>query len=173
MRNDVPDPDDFFADTRMSFGDHIEDLRTHLWRAIKGFFLAMALSMCFGHIVLEFIIAPVKDQLHEFYNRRVQTTLKELESDPKLKAKNQPTAFTKLYVVRSQLQAALNGNAGENAPGDPIATAGYARRHGHDDANDQARFKDFAKDNDQSSKHGRLTSQGPANHGTTRKPCVS
>ena len=27
------DPDDFFAETRMSFGDHIEDLRTHLWRA--------------------------------------------------------------------------------------------------------------------------------------------
>ena len=31
------DPDDFFADTRMSFGDHIEDLRVHLLRAVKGF----------------------------------------------------------------------------------------------------------------------------------------
>ncbi len=32
-----PDPDDMFADTRMSFGEHIEDLRTHLLRAIYGF----------------------------------------------------------------------------------------------------------------------------------------
>ena len=39
------DPDDFFAETRMSFGDHIEDLRTHLWRAIKGFNCAS--SPCF------------------------------------------------------------------------------------------------------------------------------
>ena len=34
--NTTPDPDDFFAETRMSFGEHLEDLRTHLWRAVKG-----------------------------------------------------------------------------------------------------------------------------------------
>ena len=34
---DYPDPDDMFADTRMSFGEHIEDLRSHLLRAIYGF----------------------------------------------------------------------------------------------------------------------------------------
>jgi sec-independent protein translocase protein TatC len=33
--------EDMFADTRMSFGDHLEDLRTHLWRAIKGFVIIM------------------------------------------------------------------------------------------------------------------------------------
>ena len=31
--NDPYDPDDMFKDTRMSFGDHIEDLRAHLMRA--------------------------------------------------------------------------------------------------------------------------------------------
>lgn len=30
------DPDDFFAETRMSFGDHIEELRRYLWKAIAG-----------------------------------------------------------------------------------------------------------------------------------------
>ena len=37
----IVDPEDMFSDTRMSFGDHLEDLRTHLWRAVKGFFIAM------------------------------------------------------------------------------------------------------------------------------------
>jgi len=40
----APDPEDFFADTRMSFGDHIEDLRTHLLNAFKGFFIAFIFS---------------------------------------------------------------------------------------------------------------------------------
>src|SRR4051794_35763200 len=30
------DPDDFFVETRMSFGDHIEELRRYLWKAIAG-----------------------------------------------------------------------------------------------------------------------------------------
>src|SRR3954467_10280975 len=30
------DPDDFFSETRMSFGDHIEELRRYLWKAIAG-----------------------------------------------------------------------------------------------------------------------------------------
>ncbi len=38
------DPDDLFKDTRMSFGDHLEDLRLHLWRAIIGFLIAMVVS---------------------------------------------------------------------------------------------------------------------------------
>ena len=56
-----PDPDDFFSETRMSFGDHIEDLRTHLWRALKGFGVALLFSFFIGHIVVQFITAPVEE----------------------------------------------------------------------------------------------------------------
>src|SRR5437016_8194099 len=38
------DPDDFFTETRMSFGDHIEELRLHLWRAIGGLILCLFLG---------------------------------------------------------------------------------------------------------------------------------
>jgi len=34
--NQYNDSEDMFADTRMSFGDHIEELRTHLLRALAG-----------------------------------------------------------------------------------------------------------------------------------------
>ncbi|MBI1915177.1 MAG: twin-arginine translocase subunit TatC [Planctomycetes bacterium] len=66
------DPDDFFAETRMSFGDHIEDLRVHLWRAIKGFFFACILGFFLGPYVLHFIAKPVEEQLQAFYDRRVE-----------------------------------------------------------------------------------------------------
>jgi sec-independent protein translocase protein TatC len=64
------DPDDFFAETRMSFGDHIEDLRTHLIRALVGFTIALLVSFSFGHLVLEFISAPVEEALGHFYDQR-------------------------------------------------------------------------------------------------------
>jgi sec-independent protein translocase protein TatC len=69
MSNDTehPDPEDMFNDTRMSFGDHLEDLRTHMFRAIKGFVIGMLLGIWpLGSYVLEIIMAPVQDQLYEF-----------------------------------------------------------------------------------------------------------
>src|SRR5215470_15439799 len=75
------DPDDFFADTRMSFGDHIEDLRVHLWRAIKGFFFACLLGFVLGKPVLTFIAKPVEEQLQAFYDRRVESIREEMKKD--------------------------------------------------------------------------------------------
>jgi sec-independent protein translocase protein TatC len=109
MSHGVSDPDDLFADTRMSFGDHIEDLRTHLWRAVKGFLVALVLSFCFGHIVLSYITSPVKEQLRVFYDRRVQNTMKELEHNQELQVLNQPTSFSLFVFRRDQLKAALEG----------------------------------------------------------------
>src|SRR5947209_11969374 len=103
MSNGNPkDPDDFFAETRMSFGDHIEDLRTHLWRAIAGFGVALFFSLFIGHYVVKFITAPVKDQLEKFYERRARKIAAEQGKDPKLQSINQPTPFRKIWVPRKQ-----------------------------------------------------------------------
>jgi sec-independent protein translocase protein TatC len=104
-----PDPDDFFADTRMSFGDHLEELRAHLWRAIMGFGVALFLSFFIGHIVVEFITAPVKRELSKFYERRARKVLAEQTSDPAVKQASQRTAFTTIWVPRRQLEAAAKG----------------------------------------------------------------
>jgi sec-independent protein translocase protein TatC len=77
------DSEDIFADSRMSFGDHIEDLRTHLIRALLGFVVGMLVSFLFSGWVVEFINAPIQEQLMEFYNRRVERVKKKLEDgDP-------------------------------------------------------------------------------------------
>src|SRR5690349_16655260 len=81
------DPEDIFAETRMSFGDHIEELRTHLIRAIYGFVIGMAVALLFAKVVFHVITAPVQEQLMEFYNRRVEkvaAALKEGDSGMEL-----------------------------------------------------------------------------------------
>ena len=75
------DPDDLFADTRMSFGEHIEDLRKYLIRAIAGFFIAFLFSFLIGERVLAFIKAPVESQLKDFHKRRLEKTKLNLEKE--------------------------------------------------------------------------------------------
>jgi sec-independent protein translocase protein TatC len=67
--SDRPDPDDYFSDTRMSFGDHIEELRLHLWKAIAGFLVALFFSFFIGNHVLAFIEAPVKAELQHYWDK--------------------------------------------------------------------------------------------------------
>ncbi len=114
MSNGIPqDPDDIFSETRMSFGDHIEDLRKHLWRAIFGFGAALLISLCIGHIVLAWITAPVKAELDRFYNNRVKTALTEAKTDKKSIRANQSTVFRYHLIPRKQLDALIKGRPTE------------------------------------------------------------
>jgi sec-independent protein translocase protein TatC len=110
MSNGTPrDPDDFFAETRMSFGDHIEDLRRHLWRAVLGFCVALFFSFFIGHIVVRFITAPVKAELDRFYSNRVKKLMAEQkkgEAEDKVK---QISPFRYYLIPRGQLDALVKG----------------------------------------------------------------
>jgi sec-independent protein translocase protein TatC len=77
------DPEDMFADTRMSFGDHLEELRTHLWRAVKSFLVAMIFALCIGRYVVIFIAAPVEEQLKAFNQRAAQKQAEKIAEDAK------------------------------------------------------------------------------------------
>lgn len=108
MSNGLPrDPDDYFAETRMSFGDHIEELRTHLWRAIFGFLVALCGSFFLGKTVMEFITAPVKAQLDRFYDKRLQTVLAEKRNE--LTRLTKPAEFRKVQFLRDQLRDVAKG----------------------------------------------------------------
>jgi sec-independent protein translocase protein TatC len=78
-KDNAIDPDDMFADTRMSFGDHLEELRIRLWRALIGFIIAMLLSFLIGKPVLyTFIIRPVESQLQAFHEHRKEKRAQEV-----------------------------------------------------------------------------------------------
>jgi len=106
-----PFADDIFADTRMSFGEHIEDLRSHLLRAIYGFVLALVLSFFVGKIVLGFIARPVEIALtgywERYYKDRSHQVLRDLAGgDSTLQSYNQPQDVD-LYLLRSDLRSGL------------------------------------------------------------------
>ena len=79
-------PDDIFKDTRMSFGDHIDELRVRLIRALKWLMFFMLIGFALdaigqalgnkqigiGRPMVEVITDPVKEQVNDFYNRRIE-----------------------------------------------------------------------------------------------------
>ena len=106
------DPDDLFADTRMSFGDHLEELRFRLWRAVIGFIIAMFLSFLIGKPVLyTFIIMPVENQLREFHRyrneKRANEVLAQYGDDSKEKA-NEPRVV-ELQFLKKTLKSIADG----------------------------------------------------------------
>jgi sec-independent protein translocase protein TatC len=90
------DDDDLFAHTRMSFGDHIEELRMRMIRAILGFLIALVVGLFVGKWVLDQIQKPVREQLLEFYNHRISEMQKKVSDD--LSAKMQDDAAFQKYM---------------------------------------------------------------------------
>jgi sec-independent protein translocase protein TatC len=91
-------PDDIFAETRMSFGDHIEELRKHLLRAIYGLLIVLFGGFILdtigeqlgnpnigvGRPMLRVIVDPVESQVRDFYavrNEKALEKIREAEED--------------------------------------------------------------------------------------------
>ena len=50
---------DLFDDTTMTFGEHLEILRIHLWRSIIGLGICVIGSLYFGNHVIDMVRAPI------------------------------------------------------------------------------------------------------------------
>ncbi len=86
------DPESYFESTRMPLGGHLEELRRHLWRALAGLGLIVALSFGLdligyltdtrigvGRPVLDLIRLPVEQELQAFQDRRFERAVRALE----------------------------------------------------------------------------------------------
>ncbi|MDB5307066.1 MAG: tatC [Gemmataceae bacterium] len=83
--------DDIFDNTRMTFGDHIEELRKHMLRAIYGLLVCLVIGFILdaigesvgnknigvGKPMLAIITDPVESQVRDFYNRRNEKAARE------------------------------------------------------------------------------------------------
>jgi sec-independent protein translocase protein TatC len=129
--SDRDDSEDLFKDTRMSFGDHIEDLRWHLIRAIAGTLIVLVgvfvldtigwatnTPIGAGKPLMEFIAHPVENELMAFYNRRMQLIEKEA------KAGKRPDLVEQKLVMmsfdRNELRRAAGLQVAEGAQPDPV-----------------------------------------------------
>jgi hypothetical protein len=85
--------DDFFKKNRMSFGDHLEELRSRMWRAIKGLGICLVIGFILdgigeraglpwlgiGRPMLKVITDPVKEQVKQFYADRAEAAKQKLK----------------------------------------------------------------------------------------------
>jgi sec-independent protein translocase protein TatC len=124
---DRDDSEDLFAETRMSFGDHLEELRWHLFRAIGGAVVILIMVFVIDGIgyftgwpigaglpVMHFISRPVERELMSFYQARIDRITKERAAQQK---GEEVTAPTEIKVDRRALREAI-GLPGDGA-GEP------------------------------------------------------
>jgi len=106
--------DDPFVATRMSLGDHIEELRKHLLRALLGFGIALVAGFFLSPSVLLFIAAPVDRALAHFHQRRMERLVQQLaQGDPQLRDANRPRDVE--LLLPAQRLAELLGLPQKNA----------------------------------------------------------
>jgi sec-independent protein translocase protein TatC len=105
--------DDIFAESRMSFGDHIEELRKYLLRAIYGLLIALFGGLLLDYIgqqldipwlgvgrpTLKLIIEPAQKEMEDFLRRRNLRAGKVLEK----------ASFTRINEIQRKLMEA-NGD---------------------------------------------------------------
>lgn len=98
--------DDLFTDSTMTFGEHIEELRVHLIRAIAGVLAAFLLMMMFANYVVKILTEPVERQQHAWYREQVVRRSREFRSNLELlPAEERPTIAAKVELSKRDLEA--------------------------------------------------------------------
>ncbi len=54
---------DLFDDTTMTFGEHLEVLRVHVFRAVLGIFIAVSITLFFGDRIFKVLRTPVENAM--------------------------------------------------------------------------------------------------------------
>ena len=89
---------DLFDDTTMTFGEHLEELRIRLWKAVVGLTLVTCVTMYFGDNVMAIVRKPIEDAL---------------------RARGQGTKITDEVSQMFSLQKAKDWWEGKQAPAPP------------------------------------------------------
>jgi sec-independent protein translocase protein TatC len=101
--------EDLFSETTMSFGEHLEELRVCLTRALIGLVLGSLLGLLIGNYVVDLIQRPLLSALSEHYSEiavlQLQKLYPESELTPELISTVRRSAFIfdELYLERSEL----------------------------------------------------------------------
>ena len=127
--------DDLFAETTMTFGEHLEELRVCLWKAVVGLVIGTIGGFFLGDYVVAAIERPLKLALKDYYRsaaekeyetwsneqmalgRSVPYTLKEVKEIAVAKSENEKELIFELeFVHASTLQDSLNSLRAANGP---------------------------------------------------------
>tara|TARA_R110002111_G_scaffold256979_2_gene324548 strand:- start:20738 stop:21694 length:957 start_codon:yes stop_codon:yes gene_type:complete len=77
-----PQSHDLFDESTMSFGDHLETLRIHLWKALIGLAICVVGSLFIGHKIVAVVRAPIDSALREYNLDKLPHQIAENPDDP-------------------------------------------------------------------------------------------
>ena len=81
--------EDLFADSTMTFGEHLEELRMRLWKAILGLMAGIIIGMFLGGQVVNLIQRPLTNALSNYYQRETEAKIAALTGQNGDNAKNE------------------------------------------------------------------------------------
>ena len=64
--------EDIFKDSTMTFGEHLEELRVCLFRAVAGLFVGLIVGLAVGKYVVQFIQTPLTNALSKYVEEQAQ-----------------------------------------------------------------------------------------------------
>ena len=95
----------------MSFGEHLEELRKVLFRAIAGIVVGCAIGAMVGEAVVEFLQRPLQDAINKFYIEEGKQNLRKesgwVEPDLQPWLEDEKSIPERVFVDPGQLVAAL------------------------------------------------------------------
>jgi len=123
--------EDLFAETTMTFGEHLEELRRCLFRAVLGLAIGFAIGLWAAKYAVPFIQSPLRNALSDYYQSQSETLIAEnveqlreahysLPEDPdelKKFVADRKLIFEKIYINPREVLGQLKRNQ-PRQPGD-------------------------------------------------------
>jgi sec-independent protein translocase protein TatC len=76
-----PHNEDLFEDTKMTFGEHLEELRTALIKSLMALVVGFLIGLLFGNYVVRFLQTPIQNALENYYQDQAIVEVQQLMSD--------------------------------------------------------------------------------------------
>jgi sec-independent protein translocase protein TatC len=113
--------DDLFEHTTMTFGEHLDELRLALFRALVGLVIGFLLGLLVAKPVVRWITVPLESALNEHYEIVAEDRLtalygEDLPKDLKDFMQKEQLLFDEVYLEQAELQR-LAGGAPDNFAG--------------------------------------------------------
>jgi sec-independent protein translocase protein TatC len=122
------DDEDIFEGTKMTFGEHLEELRGALFRALIGLLVGTLVGFVVSDHVVKFIEGPLTEALEKYYQDQTETALAarygQLDESTLDFVREQHLVFEDVLLERAELARLLSLGGGESVelePGPPSA----------------------------------------------------
>jgi sec-independent protein translocase protein TatC len=103
--------EDLFKESTMTFGEHLEELRTCLFKAIVGLVIGFILGLCVARWAVPFIQTPLESALESYYRTQAETEI--AENIEKYEAAGYTPDVAKLAAVGHKLPEEVYVNPAE------------------------------------------------------------